>query len=827
MKIFLALASVLLLAPPECVPQAQQPLSDYWEDWGPYGACSRSCGVGVSMRTRRCVTQRIDGGNSCVGPAVSYRTCNIQDCPVGSRDFREEQCAQFDGTDFEGMRYSWLPYYGAGKPCELNCAPRGENFFYRQRPSVVDGTPCYPGRTDICVGGICMPIGCDKMLGSPHREDPCLQCGGTGESCYLIKNTFTTRHLPQAGYNQMFVIPSGATSVRIRETITTRNYIAIKNQHGEYYLNGHGVMDFSRAIPAAGTLLYYQRGIEGDTTPETIICRGPTSEPLTVELVTQGSNLGVEFEYYIPYDHTPSHHPAHTPVHTPVDTPAHTPSHSRTGYTWSSGSWSACSRECGSGFQSRPVICAIGSEVFPDHLCAAMPRPLSNRTCNAHQCQQFYSWSIGEWSACSASCGQGSQTRTVQCVTHDTLSSRLAADSHCAAVSARPATLQVCEQLPCAEYSVSSWSGCSVTCGEGTQTREVVCVGGRAERLPDSACSSLHRPHPTQSCQQPACQLQIFWHVGPWGLCTMSCGSGMRDRQVVCSDMDHNLHGVDHCDAASRPQTTETCNSQPCHSPQLVPSMQDPRGYDRSPHRFLPHIPEENSVHRPVERPVSRPHCSQTYYGCCSDGQTPAIGFQGEGCAQEPCARSSFGCCADGVTTASGPNRAGCLEDHSPTRTETQGPCHTSAYGCCSDNVTPATGPQQEGCQTPPTDAHSSACSLPSSVGPCADWTSRYYYDFPTGSCVHFWFGGCQGNRNNFLTREECLRGCHVDGSTQSRPASVPSRGPEPGSTGGSRRVFTVIRGSVRRFGSSAAAQAQRVRAPHRRLRHTPRGTAK
>lgn len=123
--------------------------------------------------------------------------------------------------------------------------------------------------------------------------------------------------------------------------------------------------------------------------------------------------------------------------------------------------------------------------------------------------------------------------------------------------------------------------------------------------------------------------------------------------------------------------------------------------------------------------------------------------------------------------------------------------------------------------------AHSSSCSLPSSVGPCADWTSRFYYDSTAGRCVHFWFGGCQGNRNNFLTREECLRSCHVDGSTQSRPDPVPRPGSGPSNTGGSRRVFTVVRGSTRRFGSSAAAQAHRVRVPHRRLRHTTHGTAK
>lgn len=43
----------------------------------------------------------------------------------------------------------------AENPCELNCMPRGENFYYRHRASVVDGTPCHPGRRDICVDGVC------------------------------------------------------------------------------------------------------------------------------------------------------------------------------------------------------------------------------------------------------------------------------------------------------------------------------------------------------------------------------------------------------------------------------------------------------------------------------------------------------------------------------------------------------------------------------------------------------------------------------------------------------------------------------------------------
>ncbi|CDQ66872.1 unnamed protein product [Oncorhynchus mykiss] len=158
--------------------QLTSPSNDYWGEYGAYGACSRPCGTGVAMRIRQCITARTDGGNNCVGSSKSYRICNMQACPVGSRDFREEQCAQFSRMDFQGKRYTWLPYHGASNPCELNCVPRGENFFYRHRPSVVDGTPCYVGRSDICINGICKAVRNGEIIGMDHDVVPAIPAPG-------------------------------------------------------------------------------------------------------------------------------------------------------------------------------------------------------------------------------------------------------------------------------------------------------------------------------------------------------------------------------------------------------------------------------------------------------------------------------------------------------------------------------------------------------------------------------------------------------------------------------------------------------------------------
>ncbi|XP_029688647.1 papilin isoform X3 [Takifugu rubripes] len=825
----LLLLTLQLLLPPVVL---QIPSSDYWDSWGPYGECSRSCGSGVTTRTRRCITSRADGGHNCVGPDKSFRLCNIQECPEGSSDFREDQCSQFDGTDFQGKRYKWLPYYGADNPCELNCSPRGENFFYRHRSAVADGTPCRPGRRDICVDGACKRLGCDNMLESSQQEDPCLQCGGAGQSCYRVHNSFSLQDL-QTGYNQMFIIPVGATTISIRETVATRNYLAIKNLRGEYYLNGHWVIEFSRATPIAGTTLYYQRGAEGDNVPESITGRGPTTEPLVVELISQELNQGVEYDYYLPRGR------------------------SREGYYWSSGSWSSCSSECGSGYQSRLVFCTIDNEAYPDYLCASLQRPQSNRTCNPHPCPQTRSWRTGEWNSCSVSCGGGSQVRTVECVSQDSAGPRVVEDAVCAAYAEAPPSLQTCNMHTCPDYRVAGWSACSVTCGSGEQSREVTCVDSRGTKVDELSCAHRLRPHPVQRCEMASCPTHMTWHVGDWGLCSRSCGSGSRNREVICSDPERNLFPMHECSGHLMPPTVERCNTQPCHRPQMAPSIQDPQGHNKTQRIFQPYARAHPTAQRPETEltqtnrlydphsaaPV--PHCSQSYYGCCPDGHTPAGGPQGLGCPRDPaparpsCTRSSYGCCRDGATASQGPNGEGCEEYVAPAPThapslpaENAAQCRSTTYGCCYDRTTPASGPNGEGCPNPPNHVERSLCSLPRAAGSCSTWVPRYHYDTISSKCVHFWFGNCHGNSNNFVTQEECQRACQVPAPSHpdqrsadaARDASGPDRSPGGGSPsmGGVFTAHGAPEGGARRQASSAATHARRGRIQLRYRRPLP-----
>lgn len=44
---------------------------------------------------------------------------------------------------------------------------------------------------------------------------------------------------PVTGYVEATVIPAGARNIRVEEVAEASNFLAVRNNAGEYYLNGH------------------------------------------------------------------------------------------------------------------------------------------------------------------------------------------------------------------------------------------------------------------------------------------------------------------------------------------------------------------------------------------------------------------------------------------------------------------------------------------------------------------------------------------------------------------------------------------------------------
>ncbi|XP_037949108.1 spondin-1 [Teleopsis dalmanni] len=66
-------------------------------------------------------------------------------------------------------------------------------------------------------------------------------------------------------------------------------------------------------------------------------------------------------------------------------------------------------------------------------------------------------------------------------------------------------------------------------------------------------------------------------------------------------------------------------------------------------------------------------------------------------------------------------------------------------------------------------------------TGPCRGSYTRFAYDANSGQCHSFIYGGCRGNRNNFLSEQNCIDTCGMLDSTvtTSRPATTTTQSDE------------------------------------------------
>ncbi|XP_049641714.1 A disintegrin and metalloproteinase with thrombospondin motifs 1 [Suncus etruscus] len=385
----------------------ETPVHGSWGSWGPWGDCSRTCGGGVQYTVRECdhpVPK--NGGKYCEGKRMRYRSCNIEDCPDNNgKTFREEQCEahnEFSKTTFgSGPPLELTPKYAGVSPkdrCKLTCQAKGIGFFFVQ-PKVIDGTPCSPDSTSVCVQGQCVKAGCDRIIDSKKKFDKCGICGGNGSTCKKISGSVIST---KPGYHDIVTIPSGATNIEVKQrnqrgTRNNGSYLAIRAADGTYILNGDFTLStLEQDITYKGTVLRYSGS---SAALERIRSFSPLKEPLTIQVLTVGHALRpkIKYTYFVkkkkqePFNAIP------------------------TFSEWVIEEWGECSKSCGQGWQRRLVECRdLNGQ--PASECAKEVKPASTRPCADLPCPR---WQLGEWSPCSKTCGKGYKKRTLKCLSHD------------------------------------------------------------------------------------------------------------------------------------------------------------------------------------------------------------------------------------------------------------------------------------------------------------------------------------------------------------------------------------------------------------------------
>ncbi|XP_050992733.1 adhesion G protein-coupled receptor B1 [Labeo rohita] len=220
---------------------------------------------------------------------------------------------------------------------------------------------------------------------------------------------------------------------------------------------------------------------------------------------------------------------------------------------WSGwGRWSECSNECGGGVQVRSRACqpedgVCEGVVEEGRACNPQPcigqvrqrsqglrsiigqRRDSDGTIMANQAPQKEevqqdTWS--SWSVCSVSCGEGLQSRTRSCMT-STYSTQctgpLRENRPCNNTAACPVNGAWDEWAP--------WSLCSSTCGRGYRDRVRTCkqpqYGGEPCRGPVKQ---------TKFCNIAVCPVDGYWNEwSAWTPCSASCSNGTMQRTRDCN----------------------------------------------------------------------------------------------------------------------------------------------------------------------------------------------------------------------------------------------------------------------------------------------------
>uniref|UniRef100_A0A8C7I1E8 ADAM metallopeptidase with thrombospondin type 1 motif 20 n=1 Tax=Oncorhynchus kisutch TaxID=8019 RepID=A0A8C7I1E8_ONCKI len=634
-----------------------RPVHGEWGPWGHYSVCSRTCGGGTRSTSRDCNNpEPRNGGKFCVGRRMKFRSCNTEPCPRGRRDFREEQCSQFDGKHFNinGLppTVRWVPKYSGilmKDRCKLFCRVAGTMAYYQLKDRVIDGTPCGPDTYDICVQGLCRQAGCDHVLNSKAKNDKCGVCGGDNSSCKTLAGTFNDA---EYGYNTVVSIPAGATNIDIKQVSYSGkseddNYLALSDSHSNFLLNGNFVVAmFKREIPFKGTVIEYSGS---DTIEERINCTERIEEELILQVLCVGNlyNPDVRYSFNIPIeehreqfvwdpsgswldcsrmcqgerrrravcvrksDHLGVSDQRCEPL--PRPNAATEPCNTDCELRWNVAGRSECSAKCGPGYRTMDVQCMRysllkrQSERVEGRACSDLPKPQAREAC--HGDCLLKSWQYSAWSQCSKTCGRGVRTRDSYCMNN--LGRRLV-DRECSDYQRMVA--ESCNDQACPDWSANDWSECLVTCGKGMRHRQVSCsVGVGEENLSEHFCDPNTKPLAVGSCELPDC---ASWQVGVWGPCSVTCGVGRATRQVECSNYHHQVD-ESFCDQDERPSTEHECTAIPC------PSEYQQRPNDQP---YSPHNPASHPGHGSWNVPSADNQWRTGPWGGCSS--TCAGGFQ-------------------------------------------------------------------------------------------------------------------------------------------------------------------------------------------------------
>jgi len=179
-------------------------------------------------------------------------------------------------------------------------------------------------------------------------------------------------------------------------------------------------------------------------------------------------------------------------------------------------------------------------------------------------------WSPGDWSLCSKSCGGGEQFRQLRCtmrLSERNISQNVPSNFCKEAKLRKPKRVRSCGPKNCPTWTKSPWAPCpTAECMSrktGLRTRAVHCILDKRSIVNDTFCDASERPGDSQPCHNEECV--GVWVLGEWSECSKTCNKGHRRRSVSCEWLKGGLAPLSECGHEERPASIIDCFGPACH----------------------------------------------------------------------------------------------------------------------------------------------------------------------------------------------------------------------------------------------------------------------